>query len=147
MFNPCIYDVFFRPFAHRLTVSQEKHHLLTQVSFHFAMQADNSNHLIRYIILSSSVVSTLAGQAGITGSTNGVGTHVIFCYPRGIALDAAGTFAVVVSVYLQLSLVNIAQPTFWVTEGTRSPSLSLNFALFTHHHPQTLAVLSPWATD
>ena len=42
------------------------------------------------------MVSTLAGQAGSSGSTNGVGTNARFNGPVGIALDAAGTFAVVV---------------------------------------------------
>ena len=60
------------------------------------MQGDTFNHLIRLLVLSSGVVSTLAGQAGSTGSTNGIGTNARFNFPRGIALDAAGTFAVVV---------------------------------------------------
>ena len=60
------------------------------------MQGDYGNKLIRLLVLSSGVVSTLAGQAGSTGSTNGVGTNAGFSYPIGIALDAAGTFAVVV---------------------------------------------------
>ena len=60
------------------------------------MQADGNNQLIRHIILSSGVVSTLAGQAESTGSTNGVATNARFYQPYGIALDAAGTFAVVV---------------------------------------------------
>ena len=60
------------------------------------MQADLNNHLIRLLVLSSGVVSTLAGRAGSIGSTNGIGTNAMFNYPRGIALDAAGTVAVVV---------------------------------------------------
>ena len=58
------------------------------------MQADMNNHLIRLLVLSSGVVSTLAGQVGSPGSTNG--TDARFNNPTGIALDAAGTFAVVV---------------------------------------------------
>ena len=61
------------------------------------MQCDSTNHLIRLLVLSSGVVSTLAGQAGSTGSTNGIGANARFNDPEGIALDAAGTFAVVVS--------------------------------------------------
>ena len=62
-----------------------------------AMQADLVYSHIRHIILSSGVVSTLAGQAGSNGATNGVATNARFNNPVGIALDAAGTFAVVVS--------------------------------------------------
>ena len=60
------------------------------------MQSDQSNSLIRLLVLSSGVVSTLAGQAGSIGYTNGIGTNAMFNGPYGIALDAAGTFAVVV---------------------------------------------------
>ena len=60
------------------------------------IQGDRNNHLIRFLVLSSGVVSTLAGQAGSTGITNGIGTNARFKFPYGIALDAAGTFAVVV---------------------------------------------------
>ena len=60
------------------------------------MQVENGNHLIRRLVLSSGVVSPLAGLAGSIGSTNGVGTNARFTSPIGIALDAAGTFAVVV---------------------------------------------------
>ena len=62
----------------------------------YTMQGDRSNHLIRLLVLSSGVVSTLAGQAGSPGSTNGIGTNARFNGPIGIALDATGTFAVVV---------------------------------------------------
>ena len=62
----------------------------------YIMQGDRDNHLIRLLVLSSGVVSTLAGQAGSTGSTNGIGTNALFYYPDGIALDAAATIAVVV---------------------------------------------------
>ena len=62
----------------------------------YTMQADLNNHLIRLLVLSSGMVSTLAGQAGSSGSTDGIGTNAMFNSPYGIALDAAGTFAVVV---------------------------------------------------
>ena len=62
----------------------------------YTMQIDENSHLIRLLVVSSGVVSTLAGQAGSTGSTNGIGTNAMFRFPRGIVLDAAGTFAVVV---------------------------------------------------
>ena len=63
----------------------------------FEMQADSGNNLIRCIIVSTGVVSTLAGQMAVAGFNNGVGTTATFNLPMGIALDAAGTFAVIVS--------------------------------------------------
>jgi hypothetical protein len=62
----------------------------------YTMQGDRSNHLIRLLVISSGVVSTLAGQVGSAGSTNGIGTNAMFYSPWHIALNAAGTFAVVV---------------------------------------------------
>ena len=61
------------------------------------MQSDAYNHIIRRIVLSSSLVSTLAGASGATGSMNGIGTAASFHTPYGITIDAAGTVALVVS--------------------------------------------------
>jgi hypothetical protein len=41
----------------------------------FALVAENGNHVIRQIILSTASVSTLAGVAGSAGATNGIGTN------------------------------------------------------------------------
>ena len=60
------------------------------------MQAERGNHVIRHIVLSSGVVSTLAGQAGVGGYFDDVGTNAQLYRPIGIALDAAGTFALIV---------------------------------------------------
>ena len=62
------------------------------------MQVDSYFHHIRHIVLSSFEVSTIAGQTGVSGSMNGVGTNARLASPFGIALDATGTFAVVVSM-------------------------------------------------
>ena len=51
--------------------------------------ADVNNSLIRKIT-PAGVVSTLAGQAGITGSANGTGTAATFNVPSGVAVDASG---------------------------------------------------------
>ena len=45
-------------------------------------------------ITTSGMVSTFAGQVGIPGSTNGVGTAAQFWTPEGIAVDAAGNIYV-----------------------------------------------------
>jgi sugar lactone lactonase YvrE len=55
--------------------------------------ADTQNHLIRKVT-SSGVVSTLAGSAGVTGATDGMGSAAKFHSPRGIAVDAAGSLYV-----------------------------------------------------
>ena len=60
------------------------------------LQADYYNHLIRRIVVSSGLVSALAGNTG-GGSANGLGTTALFNLPHGIAMDPAGTIAVVVS--------------------------------------------------
>ena len=60
-------------------------------------KADKYNHAVRFIVISSRVVSTLAGAPPAYGFTDGVGSYAKFYAPSGIALDAAGMFAVVVS--------------------------------------------------
>jgi sugar lactone lactonase YvrE len=52
--------------------------------------ADTSNDLIRKIT-PAGVVSTLAGKAGVSGTTDGVGAAALFNAPQGIAVDASGT--------------------------------------------------------
>lgn len=52
--------------------------------------ADTNNHLIRKIT-PEGVVSTLAGTAGVSGSTNGTGTSARFNFPNGVAVDTSGT--------------------------------------------------------
>ena len=51
--------------------------------------ADTDNHTIRKIT-SAGEVSTLAGSAGIFGSTDGTGTDARFYFPSGVAVDALG---------------------------------------------------------
>ena len=60
-------------------------------------QADTYNHVIRCIVISSGAVTTLAGTSGISGYVNGLGTTASFNSPRSVAIDAAGTIALVVS--------------------------------------------------
>jgi hypothetical protein len=57
--------------------------------------ADTYNHLIRKIDIATASVSTLAGTSGSFGSTNGVGTSSQFNQPRGVAISADGTYALV----------------------------------------------------
>jgi sugar lactone lactonase YvrE len=55
--------------------------------------ADFGNHLIR-VITAAGAVSTLAGQAGVTGFMNATGTAASFNHPEGVAVDAAGNIYV-----------------------------------------------------
>ena len=55
--------------------------------------ADMSNHTIRKIT-SAGVVTTLAGTAGFSGSSDGTGAAARFNYPRGVAVDASGNLYV-----------------------------------------------------
>ena len=56
------------------------------------------NHLLRRIDIASGTVTTLAGLAGSSGSTDGVGTNARFNGPYHIAMDA-GTFAIAVGLF------------------------------------------------
>ena len=51
--------------------------------------ADSSNHTIRKIT-PAGVVSTLAGTAGLAGSTDATGAAARFNFPLGVATDSAG---------------------------------------------------------
>lgn len=64
-----------------------------------ALKADSSNCAIRSINLTTNTVTTVAGSPPYTcGSDDGVGTGATFNYPSGVAVNSAGTFAVVVSL-------------------------------------------------
>jgi hypothetical protein len=67
------------------------------------LQADAQNALIRRIVVSSALVTTLAGQGGVTGSANGAGTVATFNNPTAVAVDGSGTLAVVVRAAEQRS--------------------------------------------
>jgi hypothetical protein len=54
--------------------------------------ADSGNNTIREItpVGTTWLVSTIAGSAGIIGSTDGVGSAALFNFPVGVAVDSAG---------------------------------------------------------
>jgi DNA-binding beta-propeller fold protein YncE len=52
--------------------------------------ADSNNNNIRAVTLGTRVVSTLAGSAGIHGSTDGTGSAARFDSPTGVAVDSSG---------------------------------------------------------
>jgi hypothetical protein len=53
--------------------------------------ADTSNHKIRKIVISTGVVSTLAGS-GVQGSADGTGTAATFSSPNGITTDGTNLY-------------------------------------------------------
>ena len=55
--------------------------------------SDTSNNLIRQIVISTGVVTTLAGT-GSSGSANGTGTSASFNSPRGITTDGTNLYVV-----------------------------------------------------
>jgi DNA-binding beta-propeller fold protein YncE len=61
----------------------------------YALVVDQLNHLVRQIVLSTASVSTLAGVAGVSGATNGVGTNSKFFAPYGVSISLDGLFALV----------------------------------------------------
>ena len=54
--------------------------------------ADKSGHTIRKVVISSGVVTTLAGSAGSQGSTNATGTSASFQQPYGITSDGINLY-------------------------------------------------------
>lgn len=56
--------------------------------------ADSDNSTIREITPKGQV-STIAGQAGVAGYSDGVGTNALFFLPKGLAVDASGNLYVV----------------------------------------------------
>lgn len=53
--------------------------------------ADSGNNTIRRIVISTGVVTTIAGTAGTAGSTDGAGASALFNVPTGLTLNATGT--------------------------------------------------------
>jgi hypothetical protein len=54
--------------------------------------ADTFNRLIRQIVISTGVVTTLAGTNGSSGSANGTGTSASFNSPHGITTDGTNLY-------------------------------------------------------
>lgn len=56
--------------------------------------ADESNHLIRKVVLATAVVTTVAGAADVAGSEDGIGTSAHFDTPSAVAVDGMGNLFV-----------------------------------------------------
>jgi hypothetical protein len=53
--------------------------------------ADSANNMIRKVVISTGVVTTLAGST-TSGSSDGTGTDASFFYPRGVATDGTNVY-------------------------------------------------------
>lgn len=80
----------------------------------FALQADQSNNLLRRVNLANGLVTTLAGNVALSsgppnnyGFSDGFGTAASFWNPTGVAVDGAGTFAVVVRSGAKRQLLSV----------------------------------------
>jgi sugar lactone lactonase YvrE len=56
--------------------------------------SDSFNDTIRQVALQTNTVTTLAGSAGLHGTTDGVGINARFFYPQGLATDGSGNLDV-----------------------------------------------------
>lgn len=54
--------------------------------------ADRNNHTIRKIVISTGVVTTIAGQAGVPGFANGIGLAATFNQPMSITTDGINLY-------------------------------------------------------
>lgn len=54
--------------------------------------ADRNNYTIRKIVIATGAVTTLAGQAGISGAIDGTGSAASFGYPQGITTDGSNLY-------------------------------------------------------
>ena len=54
--------------------------------------ADSNNQTIRKVVIATGVVTTIAGTAGSSGSTDNTGAAARFYYPYGIATDGTNLF-------------------------------------------------------
>ena len=61
-------------------------------------QADGFNACLRRIDLATAAVTTIAGNPRTEGLADGTGSNALFSIPWGVAVDAAGTFVLVVRI-------------------------------------------------
>ena len=54
--------------------------------------ADSGNNTIRQVVISTGVVTTLAGTAGVKGSSDGTGPNAHFYVPAGITTDGTNLY-------------------------------------------------------
>lgn len=90
--------------------------------------AEYGNDIVRKIVIATGVVTTLAGTAGSTGSTDAVGTAARFLNPRGITFDGTNLY---VSEFGNDTIRKI-YPNGYVTTISGVPTLSTPAFSATH---------------
>ena len=80
--------------------------------------ADTGNDTIRRMIISSAVVSTLAGSPSLSGSADGMGTAARFNGPTGLALDDSGNLFVADSSNRTIRRIVVATGAVTTIAGT-----------------------------
>ncbi|MFI5141167.1 MAG: hypothetical protein ACHQII_02320, partial [Bacteroidia bacterium] len=86
---------------------------------------DGYNNIIRKIVLSTGVVSTLAGSSG-AGSVNGTGTAAQFNTPDGIACDGNGNLYVTEIFNHQIRKIEISSGVVTTLAGSLSNDASID---------------------
>ena len=100
--------------------------------------ADRGNNLIRKLTNNSGTytVSTIAGTAGSSGSTDGTGSAARFNAPTGLAVDASGNIFVTDTGNNTIRRLAYVPPTTTITievDGTDSATVSAPLAATTVH--------------
>jgi hypothetical protein len=80
--------------------------------------ADSGNHTIRKIVVATGAVTTLAGTAGMSGSTDGTGAAALFNFPYGVAVDGEGSLFVAEAVNHTIRKVVLATGAVTTLAGT-----------------------------
>ena len=80
--------------------------------------ADNANNTIRKVVVATGVVTTLAGTAGMAGSTDGTGAAARFNSPCGVAVDGAGNLYVADNINNTIRKVVVATGVVTTLAGT-----------------------------
>jgi hypothetical protein len=113
-----------------------------------ALITDSNNNLIRHLVISTRLVTTVAGEAGIIGSTDGVGTNSKFSYPIGVYLSSDGSFALVVDLnnHLIRKIDNILESSSPTTFPSSLPSISNSPTKIPTHSPTNAPTISATPT-
>jgi len=92
--------------------------------------ADSNNYTIRKVVIATGATTTLAGQAGVSGSADGTGSSASFSYPAGITTDGTNLYVsdmynmkirqIVIATGVTTTLAGSTSGCYWcgATDGT-----------------------------